>query len=117
VRNGRTSALATYRPEDRSIVKIHRKTVSGIAPRNAEQSFAVHALCNPAVALVTVSGKAGTGKTLLALAAALEQRTRIARSCSPGRSCRLSNKDIGYLPGDIQSKISPYMQPLYDNLA
>ena len=117
VRNGRTSALATYRPEDRNIVKIHRKTVSGIAPRNAEQSFAIHALCNPAVALVTVSGKAGTGKTLLALAAALEQRTRYRQIMLARPIVPLSNKDIGYLPGDIQSKISPYMQPLYDNLA
>ena len=117
VRNGRKSALATYRPEDKSIIKIHRKAVYGINPRNAEQSFAVHALCNPQVALVTVSGKAGTGKTLLALAAALEQRTRYRQIMLARPIVPLSNKDIGYLPGDIQSKISPYMQPLYDNLA
>ena len=117
VRNGRKSALATFRPEDRSIVKIHRKAVYGIMPRNAEQSFAVHALCNPQVSLVTVSGKAGTGKTLLALAAALEQRTRYRQIMLARPIVPLSNKDIGYLPGDIQSKISPYMQPLYDNLA
>jgi PhoH-like ATPase len=66
--------------------------------------------------LVTVSGKAGTGKTLLALAAALEKRKHyrqiyVARPIVP-----LSNKDSGYLPGDIQSKLDPYMQPLYDNL-
>jgi PhoH-like ATPase len=117
VRNGRKSALATLRPEDQRLVKIHRKTVYGIAPRNAEQSFAVHALCNPQVALVTVSGKAGTGKTLLALAAALEQRTRYSQIMLARPIVPLSNKDIGYLPGDIQSKISPYMQPLFDNLA
>jgi PhoH-like ATPase len=117
VRNGRKSALATYRAEDGNIVKIHRKTIFGIAPRNAEQSFAVHALCNPQVSLVTVSGKAGTGKTLLALAAALEQRTRYRQIMLARPIVPLSNKDIGYLPGDIQSKISPYMQPLYDNLA
>jgi PhoH-like ATPase len=117
VRNGRKSALATYRPEDQRLVKIHRKTVYGIAPRNAEQSFAIHALCNPAVPLVTVSGKAGTGKTLLALAAALEQRSKYRQIMLARPIVPLSNKDIGYLPGDIQSKISPYMQPLYDNLA
>jgi len=117
IRNGRKSALASFRPEDGNIVKIHRKTVYGITPRNAEQSFAVHALCNPAVPLVTVSGKAGTGKTLLALAAALEQRSRYRQIMLARPIVPLSNKDIGYLPGDIQSKISPYMQPLYDNLA
>jgi len=117
VRNGRKSALASYRAEDATLVKLHRKTVYGIAPRNAEQSFAVHALCNPAVPLVTVSGKAGTGKTLLALAAALEQRAQYRQIMLARPIVPLSNKDIGYLPGDIQSKISPYMQPLYDNLA
>ena len=65
---------------------------------------------------MTLTGKAGTGKTLLALAGALERRKNyrqifIARPVVP-----LSNKDIGYLPGDIQSKLDPYMQPLYDNL-
>lgn len=117
VRNGRKSALAFFRTEDASIVKIHRKTVYGITPRNAEQSFAVHALCNPQVPLVTISGKAGTGKTLLALAAALEQRGKYRQIMLARPIVPLSNKDIGYLPGDIQSKISPYMQPLFDNLA
>lgn len=117
VRNGRKSALAFFRTEDANIVKIHRKTVYGITPRNAEQSFAVHALCNPQVPLVTISGKAGTGKTLLALAAALEQRGKYRQIMLARPIVPLSNKDIGYLPGDIQSKISPYMQPLYDNLA
>ncbi len=67
--------------------------------------------------LVTISGKAGTGKTLLALAAALEQRRRYCQILLARPIIPLSNKDIGYLPGDIQSKIRPYMQPLYDNLA
>ena len=117
VRNGRHSALARFRPDDGRVVKIHRRTVYGITPRNAEQSFAVHALCNPTVPLVTISGKAGTGKTLLALAAALEQRNHYRQIMLARPIVPLSNKDIGYLPGDIQSKISPYMQPLYDNLA
>jgi PhoH-like ATPase len=117
VRNNRKSVLATFRPGDRTLCKIHRKTVYGIIPRNAEQSFAIHALCNPAVPLVTISGKAGTGKTLLALAAALEQRSGYRQIMLARPIVPLSNKDIGYLPGDIQSKIGPYMQPLYDNLA
>jgi len=117
VRNGRKSALATVRPEDRRLVKIRSRSVYGIAPRNAEQSFAIHALCNPRVALVTVSGKAGAGKTLLALAAALELRAQYSQIMLARPIVPLSNKDIGYLPGDIQSKIGPYMQPLFDNLA
>jgi len=117
VRNGRKSVLATFRAGEGTLCKIDRKTVYGIAPRNAEQSFAIHALCNPAVPLVTVSGKAGTGKTLLALAAALEQRGQYRQIMLARPIVPLSNKDIGYLPGDIQSKIGPYMQPLYDNLA
>jgi len=117
VRNCKKSVLASFRSEAESVCKIHRKSVYGITPRNAEQSFAIHALCNPQVPLVTISGKAGTGKTLLALAAALEQRSQYRQIMLARPIVPLSNKDIGYLPGDIQSKISPYMQPLYDNLA
>ena len=117
LRNSRKSVLATHHQGDRRLAKIHRATVYGITPRNAEQSFAVHALCNPEIPLVTVSGKAGTGKTLLALAAALEQRSRYRQIMLARPIVPLSNKDIGYLPGDITSKIGPYMQPLYDNLA
>lgn len=117
VRNGRKSALAMFSSRDGRIHRINRKTVCGIIPRNAEQSFAVHALCNPEVPLVSISGKAGTGKTLLALAAGLEQLSLYGQIMLARPIVPLSNKDIGYLPGDIQSKISPYMQPLYDNLA
>ncbi len=117
VRNGKKSVLATFSPGPATLCKINRKTVYGITPRNAEQSFAVHALCNAQVPLVTISGKAGTGKTLLALAAALEQRGHYRQIMLARPIVPLSNKDIGYLPGDIQSKIGPYMQPLYDNLA
>lgn len=117
LRNIRKSVLATYHHGERKLIKLHRSSVYGITPRNAEQSFAIHALVNPDVPLVTVSGKAGTGKTLLALAAALEQRSRYRQIMLARPIVPLSNKDIGYLPGDIQSKISPYMQPLYDNLA
>ncbi|MBV5276726.1 PhoH family protein, partial [bacterium] len=117
VRNGKKSVLATFSPGPATLCKINRKTVYGITPRNAEQSFAIHALCNAQVPLVTISGKAGTGKTLLALAAALEQRGHYRQIMLARPIVPLSNKDIGYLPGDIQSKIGPYMQPLYDNLA
>jgi PhoH-like ATPase len=117
LRNSRKSVLATHNQGEKRLEKIQRLNVYGITPRNAEQSFAIHALCNPEVPLVTISGKAGTGKTLLALAAALEQRSRSRQIMLARPIVPLSNRDIGYLPGDINSKIGPYMQPLYDNLA
>jgi PhoH-like ATPase len=120
LRNGKKSVLATNTPGevdgDFVIRRITKQTVYGITPRNAEQSFAVHALLNPTVKLVTISGKAGTGKTLLALAAALETRAQYRQILLTRPVIPLSNKDIGFLPGDIQSKIKPYMQPLFDNL-
>jgi len=117
IRNDKHSALATYNPLKESVIRIDKQSAYGITPRNAEQTFALHALMDINIPLVTLTGKAGTGKTLLALAAALEKRKyyrqiSIARPIVP-----LSNKDIGYLPGDIQSKIDPFMQPLWDNLA
>jgi PhoH-like ATPase len=120
LRNGKKSALATYTKGDVEnkfvFRRVQKESVYGITPRNAEQSFAVHALLNPRIKLVTISGKAGTGKTLLALAAALETRSLFRQILLTRPVMPLSNKDIGYLPGDIQSKIKPYMQPLYDNL-
>ena len=121
LKNGKKSALATYTVGDVEntyvIKRVNKDSVYGITPRNAEQSFAVHALLNQNVKLVTISGKAGTGKTLLALAAALETRSQFRQILLTRPIVPLSNKDIGYLPGDVQSKIKPYMQPLYDNLA
>ncbi len=116
LRNGKKSALATFDPFSNTIKRVDKVPAYGIVPRNAEQTFALNALLNNDVQLVTISGKAGTGKTLLALAAALERRkyyrqVYLARPIVP-----LSNKDIGYLPGDIQSKLDPYMKPLFDNL-
>jgi PhoH-like ATPase len=71
---------------------------------------------NPAIQLVSITGAAGTGKTLLALAGALEQRREYRQIFMARPIVPLSNRDIGYLPGDAQSKIDPYMQPLWDNL-
>jgi PhoH-like ATPase len=120
LRNGKKSALAAFTPGDMEneffIRRVNKDSVYGITPRNAEQSFAVHALLNSDIKLVTISGKAGTGKTLLALAAALETRSKYRQILLTRPVMPLSNKDIGYLPGDIASKIGPYMQPLYDNL-
>lgn len=116
LRNENRSVL-TYLNLDMSIFeRIDKQNVYGITPRNAEQTFAAHALSNPEIPLVTLTGKAGTGKTLLALASSLQVRKNyrqiyVARPIVP-----LSNKDIGFLPGDVDSKIGPYMQPLWDNL-
>jgi PhoH-like ATPase len=69
------------------------------------------------ISLVTLSGTAGSGKTLLALAAALETRSRYRQILMARPIVPLSNKDLGYLPGDVSAKIDPYMQPLFDNLS
>lgn len=110
------SALAWYNPATGLLERVQKLPAYGITPRNAEQTFALHAIMNPAVPLVSISGKAGTGKTLLALAGALEQRKAFRQVYLARPLVPLSNKDIGYLPGDIKSKVNPYMQPLWDNL-
>jgi len=116
LRSSKASALAYYNAEENLIMRVEKRPAFKITPRNAEQVFALHAIMNPDVKLVTLQGIAGTGKTLLALAGALEQKRNykqifVARPIVP-----LSNKDIGYLPGDIKSKLNPYMEPLWDNL-
>ena len=117
LRNNHKSALATYDGEEKQLLRVNKQQVFGIMPRNAEQSFAVNALINPNLQLITLSGKAGTGKTLLALAAALEIRKDYRQIYLARPIVPLSNRDIGYLPGDIKSKLDPYMQPLFDNLS
>ncbi|MDD3744741.1 MAG: PhoH family protein [Lentimicrobiaceae bacterium] len=116
LRNTNTSALACYNARSGRIERIEKKSAYRITPKNAEQVFAMHAILNPDVKLVTLQGVAGTGKTLLALAAALEQKRNFKQIFLARPIVPLSNKDIGYLPGDIKSKINPYMEPLYDNL-
>ncbi len=116
MRNGKKSALARFDPFTKTIKHVEKVPAYGITPRNAEQTFALDALLNPEIQLVSIAGKAGTGKTLLALAAGLATRTHYHQIYMARPVVPLSNKDIGFLPGDIQSKLSPYMQPLYDNL-
>ncbi len=116
LRNGQNSILATFDPFEKKIIQIKKQTAYGINPRNAEQSFAFNILMDPRIQLITLSGKAGTGKTLLALASALEQRKKYRQIFLARPIVPLSNKDIGFLPGDIESKLTPYMQPLFDNL-
>lgn len=99
------------------LIKLPKLGVSNIQPRNREQRFALNLLLQDSIQLVTLVGKAGTGKTLLAIAAGLQKvadeklytRLLISRPIVP------MGKDLGYLPGDINEKLTPWMQPLYDN--
>ena len=116
LKSTKNSALCYYNPALQQIEKVEKSQAYGIRPKNAEQAFALHAILNPDVKLVTIQGVAGTGKTLLALAGALEQRREFKQIYLARPIVPLSNKDIGYLPGDIKSKLNPYMQPLWDNL-
>ena len=117
LKSPQNSALAWFNPASGLLERVHKAPAYGITPRNAEQTFALHAILNPRVPLVSISGKAGTGKTLLALAGALERRRDFRQIYLARPLVPLSNKDIGYLPGDIKSKINPYMAPLWDNLS
>lgn len=117
LRNGSRSVLATYCGPDNRFRCITRTSCFGIRPRNAEQSFALNALTDPRIRLMTISGKAGSGKTLLSLSAALECEQRFRQVLLARPIVPLSNRDLGFLPGDASAKIEPYMQPLFDNLS
>jgi PhoH-like ATPase len=116
MKNNGSSALAHYNPVNKLLSRVIKQTTYGIDPRNAEQTFALEALANPDVQLVSLTGKAGTGKTLLALASALAQHKRYKQIFLARPIVPLANRDLGFLPGDVKEKMEPYMQPLYDNL-
>jgi PhoH-like ATPase len=116
MKNNGSSALAHYNPINKTLNRVIKQTTYGIDPRNAEQTFAIEALTNPDIQLVSLTGKAGTGKTLLALAAALQQHKRYKQIFLARPIVPLANRDLGFLPGDVKEKMDPYMQPLYDNL-
>lgn len=116
LKNHSSSALGHYNPRSGNVELVQPLNAYGITPRNAEQTFALHAIMDPEIQLVSITGAAGTGKTLLALAGALEQRSYYRQIYLARPIVPLSNRDIGYLPGDVKSKIDPYMQPLWDNL-
>ncbi len=112
-----SSVLARYSPVAERIIRVEKRTAYGIKPRNAEQTFSLNVLMDPEVQLIALTGKAGTGKTLLALAAAIEMHHSFDQILLARPIVALSNRDLGFLPGDASDKISPYMQPLFDNLS
>ena len=116
LKDGKASCLANYNPILDRLERVEKDNAFGIMPKNAEQAFALHALLNPEIKLVTLQGVAGTGKTLLALAAAIEQKRNFKQIILARPIVPLSNKDLGFLPGDVKDKIGPYMEPLFDNL-
>ena len=114
--SGNSSVLARYVTADGIVRKVTKEKNFGIEPRNAEQAFAFDLLNDDRIKLLAITGKAGTGKTLLALAGALKQHGLYKQILLARPIVSLSNKDLGFLPGDEKQKIAPYMQPLFDNL-
>ena len=117
LKDANSSVLVRYNPFISKITRIIKYEGTGIKPRNAEQSYAFEVLCDPEVKLVALTGRAGTGKTLLALASALNQVNKYKQILLMRPIVSLSNKEIGFLPGTEKEKIEPYMQPLFDNLS
>ena len=116
LKSNRSSVLARYNPFTGVVKRVEKERCFGIEPRNAEQAFALNVLLDDDIKLVALTGKSGTGKTLLALAAALHKNESYKQILLARPIVALSNKDLGYLPGDEKNKIEPYMQPLIDNL-
>ena len=113
---GEDTVCARYDASRRVIALVRTQAAAGIRPRNDEQKFAMDACLNPKIPLVSITGGAGTGKTLIALAAALEQANDYDQIILSRPTVVLGGQDIGYLPGDQKMKMSPYIQPLMDNL-
>ena len=114
------TALGRYDATKKEVMALRtpREGLMGVRPRNKEQSYAIDLLLDENIRLVTLVGKAGTGKTLLALAAGLRKtvedgvytRLLVSRPVMP------LGRDIGFLPGDVDEKLNPWMQPIFDNL-
>lgn len=117
LKSDRNSVMVRFDPLRRIVKQVPKRTCAGITSRNSEQAFAFEVLCDDEISLVGLTGKAGTGKTLLALAAAIEQCEKYNSIMLARPIVALANKDLGFLPGDEKQKITPYMQPLFDNLS
>ncbi|MGK6350635.1 PhoH family protein [Parapedobacter sp. DT-150] len=116
VKHSRKTFHAFYEKSTHSLAPVFLAPVFQIKPRNPEQAFAFHALLDPAIRLVSIQGNAGTGKTLLALASALEQRKNYRQIYITRPVIPLSNREIGFLPGDAKSKTDPFLAPIWDNI-
>ena len=120
--NEKKTALGRFINENTPVKQLHkeRKGVWGIRPRNKEQSFLIDALMDPDIEIITAIGKAGSGKTLCAIAAALEQcldeRSSIYTRVIVSRPVQPLGKDLGFLPGTMEEKMSPWLMPIQDNL-
>ena len=112
-----SSTLAIYDGNLQKLKRVEKQKIYGIDPRNSEQAFALDALMRSEIQLVSLTGIAGTGKTLLALASALAQEENYDQILLARPVIPLQNQEIGFLPGDIKEKIGPYMLPLFDNLS
>ena len=115
-KNAEEAVCARYDEKRDKVVLVRSREAYGIRPRNLEQTFAMDACLNPDIELVSLTGGAGTGKTLMALACALEQEREYEQIILSRPTVILGNQDIGFLPGDQKSKMSPFLQPLMDNL-
>lgn len=112
----KASSCARYDSRSDRIVLVRKQSAYGISPRNDEQKFAIDACLNKEIRLVSLTGGAGTGKTLIALAAALELERDYDQIILTRPAVVLGNQDIGFLPGDEKTKMGPFIQPLMDNL-
>lgn len=109
--------LGRYDKIKKSVVKVKSQVAYGITPRNNEQIFALDAVLNPDIKLISLTGTAGTGKTLIALAGALAQADNFDQILLSRPVIPLKNQELGFLPGNVNEKIGPYMLPLFDNLS
>ena len=124
--NEKKSALARFKNYNTPLLKIpNKRRVWGISPRNKEQTYALELLMDPSISLVTLVGKAGSGKTLCAIAAGLEQtlddhpmsnQRSIYTRLIVSRPVEPLGKDIGFLPGTMEEKMEPWLKPIQDNL-
>jgi PhoH-like ATPase len=118
LKSGSQSALTCYKKDKLELCRT-QKEVWGITPRNVEQKMALNLLLDPNIKLVTLIGKAGSGKTLLACASALHQvlnSSKMFQRILISRPIQPMGRDLGYLPGSVDEKLAPWMQPIYDNL-